>query len=165
MIKLIDSCKRYVKKILPKLQRMKNTQSIKLTTKNNRLHYEDYYEYYEYDDDFYDYLNHQKKIIFFLYIYKMVVKITKETFGNNDIEAIIDGVNTLWLNERHIEKKLSHKNLPSITNKYDIIYKKCRCELVNEPIKQPNRRFLRNDLALKIIMDCRTDESCNLKKK
>ena len=74
---------------------MKNTQSIKLITKNNRLHYDDYYEYYEYDDDFYDYLNHQKKFIFFLYIYKMVVKITKETFANNDIEAIIDGVNTL----------------------------------------------------------------------
>ena len=94
----------------------------------------------------------------------MVVVITKETFENNDIEAIIDGVNTLWLNERHIEKKLGHKNLPSITNKYDKIYKKRRRELVNEPIKQPNRRFLRNDLALKIIMDCRTDESCDLKK-
>ena len=93
----------------------------------------------------------------------MVVVITKETFENSDIEAIIDGVNTLWLNERHIEKKLGHKNLPSITNKCNEIYKKRRCELVNEPIKQPNRRFLRNDLALKIIMNCRTDESCNLK--
>ena len=38
-------------------------------------------------------------------------------------------------------------------------------KLVDEPINQPNRRFLRDDLALKIIMDCRTDESCNLKKK
>ena len=61
----------------------------------------------------------------------MVVVITKETFENNDIEAIIDGVNTLWLNERHIEKKLGHKNLPPITNKYDEIYKKHRCELIN----------------------------------
>ena len=84
---------------------MKNTQSIKLTRKNNRLHYDDNYEYYEYYDNFYDYLNHQKKITFFLCIYKMVVKITKETFAKNDIEAIIHGVNTLWLNERHIEKK------------------------------------------------------------
>ena len=99
----------YVKKILPKLQRMKNTQSIKSTTKNNRLYCHDYYGHY---DDFYDYLNHQKKKIFFLCIYKMVVEITKETFENNDIEAIIDSVNTLWLNERHIEKKLGHKNLP-----------------------------------------------------
>ena len=30
--------------------------------------------------------------------------------------------------------------------------------------KQPNRRFLHNDLALKVIMDCRTDISCNLKR-
>ena len=94
----------------------------------------------------------------------MVVEITKETFENNDIEAIIDGVNISWLNERHIEEKLGHKNLPAITNKHNKIYKKRRYELVNEPIKQPNRRFLRKDLALKIIMDCKTDESCNLKK-
>ena len=47
----------------------------------------------------------------------MVVEITKETFENNGIEATIDGVNTLWLNERHKEKKLGHKNVPVITNK------------------------------------------------
>ena len=45
-------------------------------------------------------------IIFFLCIYKMVVVITKETFENNDVEAITDGFNTLWLNERHVEKKV-----------------------------------------------------------
>ena len=93
-----------------------------------------------------------------------IVDITKETLENIDIEVIIHGVNTLWLNERHIEEKLVHKSLPAITNKYDKKYKKHRYELVNEPIKQPNRRFLRIDLALKIIMDCRTDESCSLKR-
>ena len=41
--------------------------------------------------------------------------------------------------------------------------KKCRYEL-NESTKQSHRRFIRNDLALKIIMDCRTDESCNFKR-
>ena len=61
-------------------------------------------------------------------------------------------------------KKLGHKNLPVITNKYDKIYKKCRYELVNKPTKQLKRRFLHIDLALKIIMDCRTDKSCNLTK-
>ena len=93
-----------------------------------------------------------------------MVNFTKEAFENNDIEVIVDSIDTLWLNERHIEKKLSHKNLPAITNKYDEIYKKHRYELVDEPIKQPNRRFLRIDLALKIIMDYRTDESCSLKR-
>ena len=93
-----------------------------------------------------------------------MIDITKETLENNDIEVIIDGVNTLWLNKRDIEEQLGHKNLPGVTNKYDKIYKKHRYELVDEPIKQPNRRFLRIDLALKIRMDCRTDESCTLKR-
>ena len=102
-----------------------------------------------------------KKIIFFSCIY---IDITKEAFENNDIEVIADSVNTLWQNEKNIEEKLGHKNLPAITNKYDKIYKKHRYELVDEPIKQPNRRFLRSDLALKIIMGCRTDESCSFKR-
>ena len=94
-----------------------------------------------------------------------MISITKKTFENNDIEVIVDdSVNTLWLNEKNIEKKLGHKNLPVITNKYDKIYKKHRYELVNKPIKQSNRRFLHNDLALKIIMDCRTDKSYSRKK-
>ena len=90
--------------------------------------------------------------------------LTKKTFENNDIEVIVDGIGTLWLNEKHIEEKLGHKNLPVIKNKYDSVYKTHRFELVNKPKKQPNRRFLRNDLALKVIMDCRTEESCNLKR-
>ena len=94
-----------------------------------------------------------------------MINITKETLENNGIEVIVDSVNTLWLNEKNIEEKLGHKNLPVITNKYDKIYKKRRCDLVNKPIKQLDRRFLHIDLALKIIMNCRTDKSCILKKK
>ena len=54
---------------------------------------------------------------------KRLIDITKETFENNNIEVIIDGVNTLWLNKKHIEEQLGHKNLPAIANKYDKIYK------------------------------------------
>ena len=43
-------------------------------------------------------------------MYKMV-NIDKET--NNNIEAIVDGVGTLWLNEKHIEERLVHKKLTS----------------------------------------------------
>ena len=93
-----------------------------------------------------------------------MVNITKESLENNDIEVIVDSVNSLWLNERHIEEQLGHKNLPAVTNKYNKLYKKHRYELVSEPIKQPYRRLLRIHLALKIIMDCRTDKSCSLKK-
>ena len=73
-------------------------------------------------------------------------------------------INTLWLNERHVQKQLGHKNLPAVTNKYDEEYKKHRYELIDDSIKQSNRRFIRNVLALKIIVDCRTDESWNLKR-
>ena len=96
-------------------------------------------------------------------VYK-VFNITKETLENNGIEVIVDSANALWLNEKNIEEKLGHKNLPVISNKFDKMYKKHRCELVNKPIKQSDRRFLHIDLALKIIMDCRTDKSCSLKK-
>ena len=81
-------------------------------------------------------------------MYKMV-NINKETYKNNDIEAIVDSIGKLWLNQKHIQEKLGHKNLPAIENKCN--------QLVNEAKKQPNRRFLRSDLALKVIMDCRID--------
>ena len=93
-----------------------------------------------------------------------MIDITKKTLENNGTEVIVGSVNTLWLNEKNIEEKLGHKNLPVVTNKYNKIYKKRRYELVDKPIKQSNRRFLHNDLALKVIMDCRTDKSCSLKK-
>ena len=106
---------------------------------------------------------HHQNFFFLVCMFKMV-DISKKIYENNDIEVIVDGIGTLWLNEKHIEEKLGHKNLPVITNKYDPVYKKHRYELVDKPKKQPNRRFLRSDLALKVIMDCRTDESCNLKR-
>ena len=90
--------------------------------------------------------------------------ITKETLENNGIEVIVGSFNALWLNEKNIEEKLGHKSLP-VTNKYNKIYKKRRYELVDKPIKQPNSRYLHINLALKIIMDCRTDKSCSFLKK
>ena len=71
-----------------------------------------------------------------------MANINKEKYGNNNIETMIDGIVKLRLNEKHIEEKLGHKNLPVITNKYDKVYKKQRYELVNKPKKQPKRRFL-----------------------
>ena len=37
-----------------------------------------------------------------------VANIDKETYENINIEAIVNGIGWLWLNERHIEKKLGH---------------------------------------------------------
>ena len=46
-----------------------------------------------------------------------MVDISKRTYENNDIEVIVDDIGKLWLNEKHVEEKLGHKNLPVITNK------------------------------------------------
>ena len=89
--------------------------------------------------------------------------ILKETYENNGIEVITDKIGELWLNERHIQEQLGLKNLPALTNKYDEEYKKCRYEL-NESEKQSHRRFIHVNLALKVILDCRTVESCNFKR-
>ena len=93
-----------------------------------------------------------------------MVNINKDIYENNGIETIVDSMGKLWLNEKHIEEELGHKNLLAVTNKFDPDYKKHRYQLVDDPEKQPNRRFLCSDLVLKMIMNCRTDESCNLKK-
>ena len=92
-----------------------------------------------------------------------MVNITKETYENNDIEVITDKFGKLWLNERHVQQQLGLKSLPALTNKYDAEYKKCRYEL-NESEKQSHRRFIHVNLALKVILDCRTVESCNFKR-
>ena len=67
-----------------------------------------------------------------------MVNITQEKYEVNGIEVITDRLGELWLNERHVQQKLGHKNLPALTNKYDEKYKKCRSEL-NESKKQSCR--------------------------
>ena len=93
-----------------------------------------------------------------------MANITRETFEANGAEAITDKLGKLCLNERHVQQQLGIKKLPALTNKHDKEYKKQRSGL-NESTKQPNRRFIHVDLELKVIMDCRTDESCKFKKK
>ena len=88
--------------------------------------------------------------------------ITKKAYENNGIEVITYELGKLGLNKRHVQEQLGHKNLPALTNKYKK-YEKCRCEL-NESTKQSDRRFIHIDLALKVITDCRTVESCNFKR-
>ena len=92
-----------------------------------------------------------------------MANITKETYENNGIEVITNEFVKLWLNGRHIPKQLGLKNLPALSKKYDKEYKKQRSEL-NESTNQPHRRFIQVDLALKIIMNSRIDESCKFKK-
>ena len=68
------------------------------------------------------------------------------------------------MNEKHIETQLEHSNLPAITNKVDLMYKKCRSELQNCGKYQPCRRFSEEGFAIQIIMDCRTTPAVNVRR-
>ena len=60
----------------------------------------------------------------------------------------------MWLNEKHIEKRLDHKKLQEITIKYHSDHRKHRYELEDKP-KTWNRIFRDKKLTVKVIMDCR----------
>ena len=53
-----------------------------------------------------------------------MVTITKEKYEDNGIEVITGQFGESWLNERHVQQQLGHKNLRVATNKYDKEYKK-----------------------------------------
>ena len=79
-------------------------------------HYDDLYDFHDVFMIIVMIFFHQKILFFFVCMYKMF-NIDKETYENNDIEAIVDGIGTLWLNEKHREEKLGHKSYqPSQTN-------------------------------------------------
>ena len=52
----------------------------------------------------------------------------------------------LWLNEKHVEEGLDHKNLPIITKKCPSNYSKHRYKLMDKAKKATTRRnyFLKN---------------------
>ena len=64
------------------------------------------------------------------------VDISRKTYEWNDIETKVDNDGILWLNEKHIEEGLGHKNLEEITTKYHLDHRKHRYELVTKPKKQ-----------------------------
>ena len=70
-----------------------------------------------------------------------MVDISRETYVRNGIEAIVENDGILWLNKKHIEEGLNHKNLRQITTKYNLNHRKHRYELVEEP-KNKSIEFL-----------------------
>ena len=94
-------------------------------------------------------------------MYKMVV-ITKETWGKIGTEVIVfHGIK--WLNEKHIETQLEHSNLPAVTQYYPPKLRNQRKKLKNCGKYQPCRRFLEEDFAIQIIINCRTTPAVNFK--
>ena len=68
-----------------------------------------------------------------------------------------------WLNEKHIEPQLGHANLPAITLQYSSELRKQRQELQSCGKIQPRRRFLKENFAKQIIMDCRATSEVNFR--
>ena len=91
-----------------------------------------------------------------------MVKITKETWKKCGVDVIIFN-DKKWLNEKHIEDQLKHSNLPAVTNQYPSEFKKQRQEIQNCGKYQPCRRFLEEDFAIQIIMDCGTTPAVNFR--
>ena len=92
-----------------------------------------------------------------------MVDISRKTYERNGIEAIVDNDRILWLNDKHIEEGLDHKNLQEITIKYHSDHRKHRYELETEPNKQCNRIFTDEILPVKVIMNCRTTSAHKFK--
>ena len=62
--------------------------------------------------------------------------ISRKTHKRNCIETIVNNDEILWLNEKHIEEGLDHKNVQQITTKHHSDPRKHWCERVEEPKKQ-----------------------------
>ena len=109
-----------------------------------------------------------KKICIAFNKYKMVI-ISKETWDKKGVEVIVDKSGTKWLNEKHIEENLEQFSLQfslrAITRKYPLKYIKQRQKIVDCGNYQPCRKFLHEKLAVTVVIDCRTVESCNLKRR
>ena len=65
--------------------------------------------------------------------YINMVGIDWKLYENNGVETVAVSDEKLWLNEKHMEEWLDHKNLPIITNKFSSSYRKH--EQVNAPRK------------------------------
>ena len=79
--------------------------------------------------------------------------------AKNGVEVkILDKIK--WLNERQIEEQMCHSALRNITAQYPLHSRKQRQEL-QECIKQPCRKFFREDFVVQIIMDCRAIPAVN----
>ena len=63
--------------------------------------------------------------------YINMVDISRKTYKRNGIKTIVDNEGVLWLNEKHIEKGLDHKNVRETTIKYHSYYRKHRYELAD----------------------------------
>ena len=92
-----------------------------------------------------------------------MVSITPDTWQKNDVEVIIVD-NEKWLNEKHIEKQLDKSTFNKTAMKCPLEFSKKRQELLENCINQPCRRFIKENFAVHLIMDCRTISAVSFRK-
>ena len=89
--------------------------------------------------------------------------ITEETWKNSGVEVIVFN-DKKWLHEKHIEEQLKYRNLREGTSKYPLYLRK-KIQELQKYNKQLCKRFLREDFAVQIIMDCRTTPAADSQKR
>ena len=73
-----------------------------------------------------------------------------EAWNKNDVEVIEYG-SEIWINQKHLEKKLDIANIADRTQ-YSSEFKKMRSEIQECGKYQPCRMFIENTLAVEITM-------------
>ena len=100
---------------------------------------------------------------FVCFMYKKWLKSLKKNGGKWCRSHNFNGKK--WLNEPNVKDQLKHSNLAAVTLQYYSELRKQRQELQDCGNHQPCRRFLEEDFAMQIIMNCRTTPAVNLKTK
>ena len=89
---------------------------------------------------------------------------TANAWRKNDVEVIEYG-SEIWINQRHLQKKLGIANIGDRTQHYSDEFKKLRCEIQECGKYQPWRTFLENTLAVEIIMSAVKPQAAIFKSK
>ena len=89
---------------------------------------------------------------------------TANAWRKNDVEVIEYG-SEIWINQRHLQKKLGIANIGDRTQHYSDEFKKMRCEIQECGKYQPWRTFIENTLAVEITLSAVKPQAAIFKSK
>ena len=89
---------------------------------------------------------------------------TANAWRKNEVEVIEYG-SEIWINQRHLQKKLGIANIGDRTQHYSDEFKKMRCEIQECGKYQPCRMFIENTLAVEITMSAVKTQAAIFKSK
>ena len=122
--------------------------------------------------------SHQKKLFFFVCMYKMVVEITKEIWEKCGIKIFIyhneeERINELWHKMNDIEIQLGHSNIAYVVLKRIRKYCSKKTKDITEEEKQKHKAYFKGkegvfvieELARDIIEHCKLPQAIEVRKK